>query len=98
MPLSKMEKDLFESLIDKFERNMKQITSLARSDSFKQLLNDKNGNDFALGMVFGESIGIFVTQCGENDDKKFDEIEMDELKIILNKRLKRIRESIVQMD
>ena len=97
MPLSEIEKELFESLIDKFEYNMKPIISLARSDSFKHLLNDKNGDDFALGMVFGESIGIFVTQCGENDDKKFNEIEMDELKIILNKRLRRVKESIFQL-
>lgn len=97
MPLSGIEKDLLESLIDKFEHNMKPIISLARSDSFKHLLNDKNGNDFALGMVFGESIGIFVTQCGENDDKKFNKTELDELKSILNKRLRKIKESIFQL-
>ena len=97
MPLSNMEKDLFESLIGKFKYNMKPIISLARSDSFKDLLNDKNGDDFALRMVFGESIGIFVTPCGENDDKKFNEIELDELKIILNKRVRRVKESIFQL-
>ena len=97
MALSDMKKDLFESLIDKFEYNMKPIISLAWSESFKHLLNDKNGDDFALGIVFGESIGVFVTQYRENDDKKFNEIELDELKMILNKRMRRVKESIFQL-
>lgn len=97
MPLNDMEKDLFDALIDKFEINMKPILSLARSDSFKNLLNDKNGDDFALGMVFGESMGIFVTQVGENSRRTFSESEMDEMKGILSKRLVGVRDTIFQL-
>ncbi len=97
MPLSDIEKDLFDALIDKFEINMKPIISLARSDSFKNLLNDKNGDDFALGMIFGESVGIFVTQIGENGMRTFSESEMDEMKVILSKRLVGVKDSIFQL-
>lgn len=97
MPLTDIEKDLFDALIDKFEINMKPIISLARSDSFKNLLNDKNGDDFALGMIFGESMGIFVTQVGESGMRTFSESEMDEMKGILSKRLVGVKDTIFQL-
>ena len=45
---------------------MKPILSLVQSDSWKNVLNGKNRDDFTGGLIFGESIGIFVTQVGEN--------------------------------
>jgi|APSaa5957512622_1039677.scaffolds.fasta_scaffold160652_2 hypothetical protein len=97
MPLSDIEKDLFDTLIDKFELNIKPIISLARSDSLKNLLNDKNGDDFAIGMIFGESMGIFVTQVGDSGRRTFSELEMDEMKMILSKRMTGIKDTIFQL-
>jgi len=77
---------------------MKPILSLVQSDSWKNVLNDKNRDDFAWGIIFGESIGIFVTQIWEKGMRDFVESEMDEMKIILSKRLVEIKETIFQMN
>jgi len=76
---------------------MKPILSLVQSDSWKNVLNGKNRDDFAWSVIFGESIGIFVTQVGEKGMRDFDESEMDEMKIILRKRPAGIKETIFQM-
>ncbi|MEX2192471.1 MAG: hypothetical protein WD717_03720 [Nitrosarchaeum sp.] len=73
---------------------MKSSLIVARDDSFRNALNDRNGDDFALGIVIGTIHTSFLVGFGQRNQRSLTSDEMDELIRITLSKVPQLKEAI----
>jgi len=89
-----LDREVLEKLFDYSITNMKTNVKIARNEIFRNILNDKDGVDLALGLTLGIIHMSFMDGFKLRHNRVLNPAENEELLTITGSKLKQLKEAI----
>ena len=96
MVFNQADHQILEQLFNYSISDMKPIIGVARDEKFRSGLNDKNGDDLALGLVIGNIHTSFYAGFKQRNGRTLDSQEIEELFSITFSKIPQLKEAIFQ--
>ena len=96
MIFNAFDRGVLELLFEESINNMQVNVDLARSETFDNLLNDKDGVDLALGLALGVIQTSFIAGFKIRNNRHVNSDEKIELKKIIEGHLAKLKKAIFQ--
>jgi len=96
MVLTAFDRGILQQLFDESVLSMKLDVGVARDEMFKNILNDKDGADLALGFAIGTIHTSFIIEFRRRNGRSLNHDELMELMYITKNHLGQLKEAIFQ--
>ena len=96
MIFNAFDRGVLEQLFDGSVSGMKTNVDVARDEMFKNMLNDKDGVDLALGFAIGTLHTSFIVGFRQRNGRSLNHDEIMELMSITKSHLGKLKEAIFQ--
>ncbi len=96
MVLTCFDRRVLEQLFDESVLSMKLDVDVARNEMFKNILNDKDGADLALGFAIGTIHTAFIIEFRRRSGRSLNHDELMEMMDITKNHLAQLKEAIFQ--
>jgi len=96
MVLTGFDRGVLEQLFDESLLSMKLDVDVARNEMFKNILNDKDGADLALGFAIGTIHTAFIIEFRRRSGRSLNHDELMEMMDITKNHLAQLKEAIFQ--
>ena len=93
---NEFDRGVLENLFDGSIAGVKRSVAVARDEMFHDVLNDKDGVDFALGLEIGILHASFISGFKKRNGRSLNSEEVIELMRITKSKLGLLREAIFQ--
>ncbi len=94
MSFDELDKEILEKLFDYAITNVRTNVKTARKEIFRNILNDKDGVDLALGLTLGILHMSFMDGFQSRHNRTINSDENEELLAITGNKLKALKEAI----